>query len=85
MENACFRTLVNDVFGKVKEASAERHVKAHSSGKVSQRSPETVITRLVPKISGQDIVSVTRSRLEKVGLLSTNEEPDVNERGADII
>jgi len=78
LENACLRTLVTNIFGEV--------ILGRGIGRIAcqgwfiwegiTKTAETVRTRLAPKITGEEIVNDTRSRLEKLGLLSTNEESD---------
>lgn len=78
LENACFRTLLTDIFGEVilGRGIGRKACEGWFIWEGITKTAETVRTRLAPKITGEEIVNDTRSRLEKVGLLSTNEESD---------
>lgn len=80
LESACFRTLVTDFFGEVILGRGIGRVACEGwfIWKGITKIAETLRRRLAPKITGEEIVNDTRSRLEKVGLLSTNEESDAD-------
>lgn len=78
LENACFRTFVTDIFGEVilGRGIGRKACESWFIWGAITKIAETVRARLAPKVTGEEIVNDTQSGLEKVGLLSTNEDSD---------
>lgn len=83
LENACFQTLVTDVLGEVVlgRGIGRKACQSWFIWEGFTKIAETVRTRLAPKLTGEEIVNDTSSRLERAGLLSTNEESDADKPG----
>ena len=78
LKNACFRTLITDILGEVilGRGIGKKACEGWFIWEGISKIVEKVRTRLVPKVTGQEVANDTRSRLEMMGLLSTNEESD---------
>ena len=76
LSNACLRTLVADIFGEMilGNAVGNKSCEGWLIWEGLTKMLDAVKAQIEPKTSGEDIEIDTRSRLERFGLLSTNDD-----------